>query len=81
MQLKYDGGFSSVTSIFSKTDVISITEAVDTLQLEDEVEDHYEQERQLKQEIKETQTKIEEFKEAQRIYSLAESEAAEEIEA
>jgi hypothetical protein len=38
-QPKYDGGFSSVTFICSKTDDISITEAVDTLELNEEVED------------------------------------------
>lgn len=81
MQLKYDGGYSSVTFICSKTDDISITEAVDTLQLEDEVEGFYEQERKLEQEIKEAQAKIEELKEAQHVYTLARRETGEEIEA
>jgi hypothetical protein len=36
-QLKYDGGFSSVTFICSKTDDISITEAIHSLELDDEV--------------------------------------------
>lgn len=80
MQLKYDGGFSSVTFICSKTDDISITEAIDTLQLEDEVEELYAQERELEQEIKETQTKIEDLRESQHVYTLAGREAAEEIE-
>lgn len=80
MQLKYDGGFSSVTFICSKTDDISITEAIDTLQLEDEVEELYAQERELEQEIKETQTKIEDLRESQHVYTLSGREAAEEIE-
>jgi GTPase SAR1 family protein len=39
MQLKYDGGFSSVTFICSKTDDISIMEAVEALGLQEQVAD------------------------------------------
>ncbi|KAF3050848.1 hypothetical protein E8E11_008956 [Didymella keratinophila] len=81
MQLKYDGGYSSAIFICSKTDDISITEAVNTLRLEDEVEGFYEEERKLEQETKEAQAKIKELKDAQHIYTLAGREAGEEIEA
>lgn len=47
MQLKYDGGFSCVTFICSKTDNISITKAIDTLELEGQVESLYEQQHEL----------------------------------
>ena len=80
MQLKYDGGFSSVTFICSKTDDISVTEAIDTLQLEDDVEPLYAQERELKQTIKQTQEKMEDLKESQKIFQLAAREAGDDIE-
>lgn len=80
MQLKYDGGFSSVTFICSKTDDISITEAIETLQLEDDVETLYAQERELKQTIKQTQEKMEDLKESQKIFQLAAREAGDDIE-
>ncbi|KAI1383566.1 uncharacterized protein F4822DRAFT_421029 [Hypoxylon trugodes] len=38
-QLKYDGAYSAVSFICSKTDDISITEAVDSLDLEEEIGD------------------------------------------
>jgi hypothetical protein len=44
MQLKYDGGFSSVTFVCSKTDDISIMEAVEALSLQEEVVDLHKQE-------------------------------------
>lgn len=37
MQLKYDGAYSNITFICTKTDEIDFTEAVNSLQLEDEV--------------------------------------------
>ena len=79
-QLKYDGGFSNVTFICSKTDDISITEAVDSLELEDEVERLYEQERELQQEIEIAETKIEDLEESRKVYILAQRETGAEIE-
>ncbi|KAF2826280.1 hypothetical protein CC86DRAFT_350866 [Ophiobolus disseminans] len=79
-QLKYDGGFSSVTFICSKTDDISITEAIDSLELEDEVEGLYEQERQYQREIDNANEKIEDLKEAKQVYKLAQTEAVKDIE-
>ncbi|KAJ4378700.1 hypothetical protein N0V86_005571 [Didymella sp. IMI 355093] len=79
-QLKYDGGFSSVTFICSKTDDISITEAIDTLDLEEEVESFYKQERELKKEIEDTQSKFDDLEETRQVYLLAQREYAGEIE-
>jgi regulator of replication initiation timing len=79
-QLKYDGGFSSVTFICSKTDDISITEAIDTLELEDEVQELYEQQQRLEDQIKDAKEKIDDLKEEQDVYRIAQSEAASEIE-
>jgi hypothetical protein len=75
-QLKYDGGFSSVTFICSKTDDISITEAIDTLELNDEVEDLYNQQKQFEQEIEETKRKMDDLKETQAVYKAAQTEAS-----
>ncbi|KAH6642388.1 hypothetical protein C7974DRAFT_420684 [Boeremia exigua] len=79
-QLKYDGGFSSVTFICSKTDDISITEAIDTLELHEEVESLYEQQDGLDKAIVELKTRIEDLKESQKVYQLAGREAADDIE-
>jgi hypothetical protein len=78
-QLKYDGGFSSVTFICSKTDDISITEAVDTLELNDEVEDLFNRQQHLEQGIKTMRDKIKELKETQDVYRIAQKDAASEI--
>jgi glycerol-3-phosphate cytidylyltransferase-like family protein len=79
-QLKYDGGFSSVTFICSKTDDISITEALDTLGLNDDVEDLYKQQRLSEQEIKAIKKKIEILREAQAVYKKTQAEASEDME-
>jgi chromosome segregation ATPase len=79
-QLKYDGGFSSVTFICSKTDDISITEATDTLDLGDEVEELYDQQRRCEREINDVKDKTEELKETQEAYRQAQKGAADDIE-
>jgi hypothetical protein len=79
-QLKYDGGFSSVTFICSKTDDISITETIDTLELEEEVEELYDQQRKHEQEIETIRGKISELKEAQDVYRIAGGETSTDIE-
>jgi hypothetical protein len=78
-QLKYDGGFSSVTFICSKTDDISITEAIDTLELEDEVDALYEQQRQFEQDIEAIQEELGDLKEAKEVCSVAQAEASHDI--
>jgi hypothetical protein len=79
-QLKYDGGFSSVTFICSKTDDISITEAVDTLELNEEVDELFDQQKKLEREIKTAREKIDELKETQDVYRVAQKDTAKDIE-
>ncbi|KAF9700954.1 hypothetical protein EKO04_000363 [Ascochyta lentis] len=78
-QLKYDGGFSSVTFICSKTDDISITEAIDTLELEEKVESLYKQQRELEQVTEDTKSRIRELQECRSVYLLAQREIGAEI--
>lgn len=79
-QLKYDGGFSSVTFICSKTDDISITEAIESLELEDEVSEFEEQEHQFTQQVERIKGRISDLKESQEVYKIAMMDAGEEIE-
>jgi hypothetical protein len=79
-QLKYDGGFASVTFICSKTDDISITEAIDSLGLEDKVAEFEQQQNQCDEQIKQIKGKIEDLKESREVYKLAMSSATEDIE-
>jgi FtsZ-binding cell division protein ZapB len=65
-QAKDDNGFSSVTFICPKTDDISITEAIDTLELEDEVEEMYERQHNCEQKNKSVQDKIGSLQKARR---------------
>lgn len=66
-QLKYDGAYSSVTFICSKTDDISITEAADSLGLDDELKDDW----AVIERVKDTSTQL-----AQRIKNLKDQRAA-----
>ncbi|EUC38565.1 hypothetical protein COCCADRAFT_22151 [Bipolaris zeicola 26-R-13] len=79
-QLKYDGGFSSVTFICSKTDDISITEAIDSLELDGEVAELEQQSGSYDAQIEQVQDRIKELKESQQVYRLAMENLAEEIE-
>ncbi|KAH3977063.1 hypothetical protein HBI56_016220 [Parastagonospora nodorum] len=79
-QLKYDGGLSSVTFICSKTDDISITEAVDSLELEDEVEELYNQQRNLEKDIERVKEDIDELQESRDVYQVAQKETSNDIE-
>ncbi|KAI4649500.1 hypothetical protein J4E93_003820 [Alternaria ventricosa] len=79
-QLKYDGGFSSVTFICSKTDDISITEAIDSLGLEENVAAFEEERERHDEQIKQIRGKIQELNESREVYKLAMSSASEDIE-
>ncbi|KAG9195536.1 hypothetical protein G6011_00657 [Alternaria panax] len=79
-QLKYDGGFSSVTFVCSKTDDISITEAIDSLGLEDKVAEFEEQQDQCNDQIQQIQSKIKDLNESREVYKIAISSASEDIE-
>ncbi|KAF2471415.1 uncharacterized protein BDR25DRAFT_223354 [Lindgomyces ingoldianus] len=79
-QLKYDGGFSSVTFVCSKTDDISITEAIDSLALEEEISALEDQEREYKKTIEELRKKIQDLVESKEVYKLAIEGADKDIE-
>ncbi|XP_014558036.1 hypothetical protein COCVIDRAFT_14750 [Bipolaris victoriae FI3] len=79
-QLKYDGGFSNVTFICSKTDDISITKAVDSLELDGEIAELEQQSGSYDEQIGQVQGRIKELKESQQVYKLAMENLAEEIE-
>ena len=61
-QLKYDGTYSAVSFICSKTDDISITEAAESLQLEDEISESWSQSEALRKEKETLGKKIQELR-------------------
>lgn len=61
-QLKYDGAYSAVTFICSKTDDISVIEAVESLNLEERVSEHESQSRSKEAHIKKLKKQILDFK-------------------
>jgi hypothetical protein len=79
-QLKYDGGFSNVTFICSKTDDISITEATDSLELEEKMAGLDDQERDQKRKTESLKIEISELEESMEAYQLAYGSADDDIE-
>ncbi|KAL1795846.1 hypothetical protein ACET3X_006070 [Alternaria dauci] len=79
-QLKYDGGFSGVTFICSKTDDISIMEATESLELEEKVAEFEKQRNHCNEQIEQFQSKVKDLTESQKIYNIAMSSAGEDIE-
>ncbi|KAB2104794.1 hypothetical protein AG0111_0g6933 [Alternaria gaisen] len=79
-QLKYDGGISSVTFICSKTDDISITEAIDSLGLGEQVTEFEEQQDRYNEQIKQIQSKTADCIESREVYKIAVTSASEDIE-
>jgi hypothetical protein len=77
-QLKYDGGFSSVTFICSKTDDISVTEAINSLELDGtaELEELGDENRTS---IKKIEDKIESLRESQQAWEAALSRTREDM--
>ncbi|KAK7739253.1 hypothetical protein SLS62_011259 [Diatrype stigma] len=67
-QLKYDGTYSAVSFICSKTDDISITEAAESLGLEEEISESWNQAEDLKDRKDALQKKVRELKEAKTAY-------------
>ena len=67
-QLKYDGGFSGVTFICSKTDDISITEAIESLDLQDQTIELEQELDKYTQQIEDIQSKVVEFQESSKVY-------------
>lgn len=79
-QLKYDGNYSSVTFICSKTDDISITEAAESLELDDRISTLDDQQRTYAEEIENAEEKISDLKESMEVYRIALNEADDDIE-
>lgn len=68
-QLKYDGTYSRVTFICSKTDDISITEATDGLGLQEEMSNHFEQSDEFDAKKKELGSKVKDLRESKAVYN------------
>ncbi|KAI8946002.1 hypothetical protein F4801DRAFT_566054 [Xylaria longipes] len=63
-QLKYDGTYSAVSFICSKTDDISITEAAESLGLEAEISESWDTAEKMRKTTKSLQSRISDIKEA-----------------
>ena len=68
-QLKYDGTYSRVTFICSKTDDISVTEASESLDLTEEMEEDWTRMDQINKEIKTLRKKEAEVRDAREVYT------------
>ncbi|OCK74971.1 hypothetical protein K432DRAFT_409418 [Lepidopterella palustris CBS 459.81] len=79
-QLKYDGTYSNVTFICSKTDDISITEAIDSLGLDEEVSKFEDQNQQLQHQIKQLQEEVNNLRDSKDIYKDLYEQADDDIE-
>lgn len=79
-QLKMDGGFSAVTFICSKTDDISISEAQESLGLDDKMVPSYEELDRLSAKEKELKKQVAELNENKAIYSDVAEDADDQIE-
>ncbi len=79
-QLKYDGTYSHVTFICSKTDDISITEAADSLGLNEDFGDFFEKLDNIANERKALKGELREMRESQATYDDANDDLAEEVE-
>ena len=78
-QLKLDGGFSDVTFICSKTDDISLTEAQDSLGLEEELGPKWLQSDELNKQKRKLEKDIKDFKETKADITAAMDEVDEEL--
>ncbi|KAL8724724.1 MAG: hypothetical protein Q9166_007785 [cf. Caloplaca sp. 2 TL-2023] len=79
-QLKMDGGFSAVTFICSKTDDISISEAQDSLGLDDKMGPSWEELEHLSAKQKDLKKQLKEQDEIKAIYEETANDIDEEIE-
>ncbi|KAF7869938.1 hypothetical protein EAF04_004722 [Stromatinia cepivora] len=78
-QLKYDGQFSRITFICSKTDDISVLEASDSLGLEDAMAEDYATIDQIDKQLDELKAKIADLKESIAVYSGVYNDADESL--
>jgi len=67
-QLKYDGAYSRITFICTKTDDISITEVSDSLDLGEVMLENWAKVDQIKKDIESVQELAKELKESKRVY-------------
>jgi hypothetical protein len=79
-QLKYDGGFSNVTFICSKTDDISVTEAIDSLDIDDQISDLEDQENQEKEKLEDYKEQLANLRDSKDSYSQEITRASDERE-
>ncbi|KAF2121280.1 hypothetical protein BDV96DRAFT_640676 [Lophiotrema nucula] len=79
-QLKMDGGLASITFICSKTDDISVTEAIDSLNLQEEMSELRKQDKLNKRAIKDLKVNISDLKESRIVYGEAMDSAVKELE-
>ena len=79
-QLKMDGGFNAVTFICSKTDDISLLEAQDSLDLEEDLGALWAEIDQTGKELKRLKKQREEAKETKAVYSDLMNAADDELE-
>lgn len=80
-QLKIDGAYNSVTFICSKTDDISITEAADSLQLDETLQAAYDKIQELTEARKEVQLQLDQQRESLEDIATAMEKADDELEA
>lgn len=79
-QLKMDGGFNAVTFICSKTDDISLSEAQDSLGIEDELGSAWAEVDKLGKQIKALNKQLDEAKESKTVYTEIMNDADDELE-
>jgi chromosome segregation ATPase len=79
-QLKYDGIYSRVTFICSKTDDISITEACSSLSLEEQVTADWARIDEIDDQLRALKKTMQELKDSRSVYSELVNEADDEIE-
>ena len=79
-QLKMDGGFSSVTFICSKTDDISLTEAQDSLGLDEKMIPSWEEVDDISSKQKAMKKQLEEVVDSKTVYEEVANDVEEEIE-
>jgi hypothetical protein len=79
-QLKYDGVYSRITFICSKTDDISVTEAADSLGLEEDMAADWEKIDAIDQEISALKTSIKDLKDDRGFYMEVMNDAEDAIE-
>lgn len=79
-QLKIDGAYNSVTFICSKTDDISMTEAIDSLQLDEKLQSAYEKIQELTQARKKIQQQLDRQRDALEDITVAVDKADDDVE-